>query len=141
MNVIPTFILKALSKESLTLENGGLNSRDFIFVEDICFGLVQCGLEGNPGESYNLASGKETSILDLANLINEFTYNPTPPEIKPIREWDRSGKRFGSTEKSKNEIGFQSKTNIEEGLKITIKWTKTNKELIESNIKKHSQNI
>ena len=140
-NVIPTFIWKALSKKSLPLENEGLNSRDFIFIEDICFGLVQCGLAGNPGESYNLASGTETTILNLAKLINEITNNPTPPEIKPVREWDRSGKRFGSTEKAKNEIDFEAKTNIEEGLKMTIKWTKNNKELIESNINKHSHKI
>ena len=140
-NVVPTFIWKALNKESLPLENGGLNSRDFIFINDICRGLVSCALAGKPGESYNLASGKETSILDLAKLINKFTNNSTMPEIKPIRDWDTSGKRFGSTEKSKKEIGFSAITSIKDGLEKTIKWTKNNKELIRGNINKHMNKL
>ena len=65
-NVTPTFIWKALHGEALPVENGGIASRDFIFVEDIARGLVACAERGDPGEAYNLASGVETSILDLA---------------------------------------------------------------------------
>jgi len=140
-NVIPTFIWKSLAKESLPLENGGVNSRDFIFVEDICKGLVCCAINGKPGESYNLASGMEKTILEVANLINKYTENKTPCEIKPIRDWDRSGKRFGSTDKSRAEIGFVAQKDFEEGLKITIDWTKKNKELIQRNINKHSSKL
>ena len=71
-NVIPTFIWKALNGQALPLDNGGIASRDFIYVEDMAKGLVACALKGNIGEAYNLASGVETSILELANTINEI---------------------------------------------------------------------
>src|SRR5207244_10850823 len=77
-NVTPTFIWKALNREALPVENGGVATRDFIFVEDIVDGLIACALRGRPGEVYNLASGVETWILDLARLIHELTGHPTP---------------------------------------------------------------
>ena len=63
---------KALNREALPVENGGIAGRDFIFVEDIARGLIACAERGEPGEAYNLASGVETSILDLAELINDW---------------------------------------------------------------------
>ena len=71
-NVTPTFIWRALKGEALPLDNGGNASRDFIFVEDMARGLMACATKGAPGEVYNLATGRETTILELATLINEF---------------------------------------------------------------------
>lgn len=136
-NVIPTFIWKSLHGEALPLENGGNASRDFIFVEDMARGLVACAEKGQPGEAYNLASGIETSIGDLARFINDITGNRAPLDIQPAREWDRSGKRFGSTEKSSNKLDFNTAIHIKEGLKKTVDWTLANKQLIQRNISKH----
>lgn len=136
-NVTPTFIWKSLNGEALPLDNGGQVSRDFIFVEDIARGLIACALNGKPGEAYNIASGRETTIAELAMKINSLTGNSTPVDMKPARDWDRSGRRFGSTEKSKREIGFEAEVLIDEGLTRTVEWTKANSALIESRIGKH----
>lgn len=136
-NVIPTFIWKSLNGEALPLDNGGNASRDFIFVEDMAKGLQACAAKGLPGEVYNLATGTETSILKLAETINSLTGNKTAVDIKPPRDWDRSGKRFASTEKAKSHLDFQSSFNIESGLLKTVEWTKANKQLIAQNIRKH----
>ncbi len=136
-NVIPTFIWKSLNKEALTLDNEGRSSRDFIFVEDMAEGLMRCALAGEPGGVYNLASGKETTIAELAQMVNEATGNHKPSEMRPARDWDRSGKRFGCTRKSKRELGFMAKTNLAEGIKQTVDWTIQNTSLIELAITKH----
>jgi UDP-glucose 4-epimerase len=136
-NVIPTFIWKALHGEALPLDNGGDASRDFIYVDDIVRGLMACTLRGTPGEVYNLASGVETSIFDLAQLINELTGNKTPVEFRPARNWDRSGRRFGSTDKSREQLGFDAKIEIRKGLKKTVDWTRKNMGLILQNISNH----
>jgi UDP-glucose 4-epimerase len=136
-NVIPTFIWKSLNGESLPLDNGGNASRDFIFVEDMARGLVATAEKGQHGEAYNLASGIETSIQDLANLINNCTGSQTPVDLKEARDWDKSGKRFGSTSKSQSMLNFSANTKIEDGLKKTIQWTTDNKNLIKQNINKH----
>jgi len=136
-NVIPTFIWKSIHGEALPLDNGGNASRDFIFVEDMAKGLVACALKGNPGEAYNLASGVETTIADLAYQINQLTGNPTPVDLKPARDWDRSGKRFGSTEKSRERLEFEAGINISEGLLRTVEWTQANKATIQRTIANH----
>ena len=61
-NVTPTFIFKALHQKSLPLENNGIATRDFIYVDDIVAGLIACALNGKAGGVYNIASGVETSI-------------------------------------------------------------------------------
>jgi len=140
-NVIPTFIWRALNGEALPLDNGGNASRDFIFVDDIVNGLIACAEKGQPGEVYNLATGQETTILDLANTINRLTGNATPPAIKPARDWDRSGKRFASTEKTAHALAFEAETSIETGLSKTIEWTRANSDLIESCIHQHDDHM
>ena len=140
-NVTPTFVWKALNQESLPLDNEGLGSRDFIYVEDMARGLIHCAAKGKPAEIYNLASGLETTIAELARIINEETNNPTPPKLFPAREWDRSGKRFGSTVKAKNELGFEAEIDISIGISQLVNWTKDNRSLIESCIKKHDRLI
>jgi len=138
-NVTPTFIWRSLNGEALPLDNGGNASRDFIFVEDMARGLMACALKGAAGEVYNLATGKETSILELATFINECTGNQTPLDLRPARDWDRSGKRFASTEKSERDLGFTAQVNVREGVRLTVEWTKANAELIMRSIAKHDK--
>ena len=108
-------IFKSLKHLPLPIEGDGSATRDFIFVEDIVEGLLRCASHGKPGDVYNLASGIETSILELATIINEYTGNEGNIEYLPGRPWDHSGKRFGSTTKSKQEIGFEASVTIREG--------------------------
>lgn len=140
-NVIPTFIYRGLKCMSLIVENEGRASRDFIYVEDIVRGLLLCAEDGAPGEVYNLACGVETSILDLALMINRLTENPAPIQLGSKREWDHSGRRFGSTVKAKQTIGFQAVTSLEDGLARTIDWTRKNLDWVEVCIQKHSGNL
>lgn len=136
-NVIPTFIWKALHGESLPLDNGGLASRDFIYVEDIVRGLIACAISGVPGEAYNLASGIETPIVELANLINNITGNNAKHFITKPRDWDRSGRRFGSTVKANRELNFKTNIPIEKGIELAVNWTKDMASYIELAINRH----
>jgi nucleoside-diphosphate-sugar epimerase len=138
-NVTPTIDLKALHREAQPVENGGIASRDFIFVEDIARGLIACAEQGMPGEAYNLASGVETSIRDLAMLINELTGNPTPIGLAPARDWDRSGPRFGDPRKAKEQLGFAVQTSLRGGLVETIAWTRANRETIRRCMLQHAR--
>ncbi len=140
-NVTPTFIWRSLKGEALPLDNGGNASRDFIFVEDMARGLMACALKGASGEVYNLATGRETSILELATLINEFTGNKTPLDLRPARDWDRSGKRFASTEKAERELSFTAQITVREGVRRTVEWTRANQGLIERSIAKHDKQM
>jgi UDP-glucose 4-epimerase len=136
-NVTPTFIYKSLNGEALPVENGGVATRDLIYVEDMTRGLIACAQSGKPGETYNLASGVETSIRALAELINEITGNPTPIALAPAREWDRSGQRYGSPDKARAELGFEARVSLRPGLERTVAWTQENLSWIESCMARH----
>jgi nucleoside-diphosphate-sugar epimerase len=136
-NVSPTFIWKALHGEALPVENGGVASRDFIYVEDMARGLMACALSGEPGEIYNLASGAETTILELAKRVNTITGNKTPIALTPARDWDRSGQRFGDPAKAREKLGFVATVGHEDGLNRTVDWTRKNRKRILSCIRNH----
>lgn len=136
-NVTPTFIWKSLHNEDLFLDNEGKTSRDFIYVKDIVNGLLLCALKGREGEAYNLSSGLETSIKELAKTIIQITGSKSKIILGPKRDWDNSGNRFGSTIKSKKELGFESSVDLNLGLSKTIEWTKNNKEQISQFIQKN----
>jgi UDP-glucose 4-epimerase len=140
-NVTPTFAYLALKGRPLPVEGRGEATRDFVYVGDIVSGLLACAARGTVGQAYNLASGVETPIRDLAHLVNRLTDNPAPIDWRPQRGWDRSGKRFGSTIKTEHKLGFSAQVNLEEGLRRTIAWTRENISLIEACIQRHSMHM
>jgi UDP-glucose 4-epimerase len=140
-NVTPTFIFKALHQEALPVEHGGIATRDFIHVDDVARGLIACALKGEAGGVYNIASGVETSIAELAHMINELADNTTHIENAPARAWDRSGKRHGDPSKSMRELGFQASIMLPDGLKQTVSWTKENQALIKQCMHKHRRYV
>jgi nucleoside-diphosphate-sugar epimerase len=140
-NVTPTFVYRALRRMPLMVENQGLASRDFVYVDDIAQGLMRCAAAGRPGDVYNLASGVETSIFELATEINRLTGNSAGIQFLPARPWDRSGKRFGNTEKAKRDIGFEASVPLSKGLSRMIEWTQENFDFIERCIRKHDSQI
>jgi len=137
-NVTPTFVYKALKGQALPVEGTGEATRDFVYVEDIVTGLLACAARGAPGAVYNLASGVETSIRELAMMINELTGNTTPIVWQPQRSWDHSGKRYGSTARARQEIGFEAQVDLKEGLQRTIEWTRGDLPLIDACISRHA---
>jgi UDP-glucose 4-epimerase len=140
-NVVPTFVYRALKGMPIHLDNGGIASRDFIFVEDIVEGLVACALRGQAGDVYNLASGHETTVAELARLINGLAGDRSPVTTAPARPWDRAGRRVGSTRKSREELGFEAQTSLTEGLGRTVDWTRANLDRIERAMARHEDRI
>lgn len=140
-NVTPTFIYRALQGEALPVENGGIATRDFIFVDDIVDGLIRCAAFGADNGVYNVASGVETPILELAETIIELTGNTAGIDLKPAREWDHSGKRYGATDKAAQELGFSCSVDLRTGLEATVAWTKTNLGRIEACMARHAEQM
>ena len=130
-NVIPNFFFWALHKQPLPITGTGEETRDFTFVEDIVDGVLRAGVVPEAvGEAMNLASGRETKIIELATMINELTGNKG---IKFVarRDWDKIIRRRASIEKARKIIGYEPKTQIKEGLKRTLDWFVQNRDKIE----------
>lgn len=138
-NVVPTFVYRALKGMPLELDNGGQATRDFVFVGDVVEGLIRCAELGAPGDVYNLASGVETSIRELAETVVSICGSSSELQLGPERDWDRSGHRFGSTEKSERELGFTAAIGLEQGLRETIDWTTRHLALIDAAVARHAE--
>jgi GDP-L-fucose synthase len=126
-HVIPQLILKADSNMNpFEVWGDGNQIRDFIYVDDVVDGLMTV-VEKNPNATpYNVATGKGTSVKELVETITdiygyspEFKYDTTKPTMIPIRLVDVS--------RIKNELGWQSKYSLRDGLENTINWYKNNK--------------
>lgn len=138
-NVVPTFVYRALRGLSLQVHGDGSATRDFVHVADVVEGLLRCALVGGvEGEAFNLASGRETSVLELATAINELAGNGGGVELLPERPWDRSHHRFGSVELARARLGFEVRVGLEEGLADTVAWTRANLDWIERCIARHA---
>lgn len=140
-NVAPTFIYRAIKGMPLLLHSGGDVSRDFIYVQDIVEGLILCALEGEPGEVYNLSSGVETTIRELAETIAAAVGGDVELKDIPGRPWDRSGRRYGDPTKSKRTLGFDAKIELREGVMSTVVWTRENLDRIDRAVDKHRDHI
>jgi UDP-glucose 4-epimerase len=140
-NVAPTFAYRALKGLPLALENEGRSSRDFVHVDDVVRGLVLCAQAGAPGDVYNLASGRETSIRRLAELILELTGSDSALELLPRRDWDHSAQRLGSTSKAEATLGFRAEIAIEDGLATLVDWMRGAMPLIDDCISRHRAHL
>lgn len=131
-NVIPNFIYWALKGQKLPITGTGEETRDFTYVEDIVDGLLRLGYYKEAiGEAFNLAAGRETKIIFLADTINKLVGNNAGVKYLSRRKWDTKPHILASNIKAKEKLGFNPNPNLEKGLKITIKWFKDNWDNIE----------
>jgi UDP-glucose 4-epimerase len=137
-NVVPTFIYRTLKNQKIDVNPSA--SRDFIYVEDLVFGISLAKEKGRSGSVYNLGSGSEVMIIELAEKIIKETSSRSKYEENYSRSWDRSGRRVANMEKTKNEIGFMAQTSIDEGISKTVDWFKSNFDLIEKCVNKNAFN-
>jgi nucleoside-diphosphate-sugar epimerase len=138
-NVVPTFVYRALKKQPLLVDGDGSSRRDFIFIDDIVEGLLRCAAAPDvAGDVFNLASGRDVGIRELAELVNAETGNVAGIVLQPRRDWDRSIARVGSTTKASARLGFEARVDIRTGLASTVTWTAANLARIERCIRRHA---
>jgi nucleoside-diphosphate-sugar epimerase len=132
-NVVPNFIYWAMKGQPLPITGTGEETRDFTYVGDIVDGLLRAGaMESATGQEFNLASGVETRILDLANMINEAAGNKAGIQFAQRRQWDTKNRLLASVDRARELIGYNPSTPFEEGLQHTIQWFYDNWDHIEA---------
>lgn len=125
-NVIPNFFSLAIKGQPLPITGTGGEMRDFTFVEDTVRGVLGALMaETQPGDVFNLASGRGTRILDLANSVNEIAGNKAGIQFHPRRGWDHVMTRIGNIQKAQREFGFQPSVELLEGLTKTHAWLRS----------------
>ncbi len=129
--VVPALIRKFVEaaergEGTVTVWGTGHASRDFIYVTDVARGLLLAAEHYERTELVNIATGTETSIAKLVDLLVELT------GFGGRVEWDtnQSGgdmRHCMDPSKAKRELGFQAQTRLSEGLKYTVDWFRANR--------------
>jgi len=132
-NVIPNFIYWAMKGLPLPITGSGEETRDFTYVGDIVDGLLRVGIfESAVGQEFNLASGKEIRIIDLAHRVNEAAGNTAGIHYVQRRKWDTKSRRLASIDKARSLLGYEPHTPFERGLQYTLQWFRDHWDKIEA---------
>ncbi|PZX93234.1 dTDP-glucose 4,6-dehydratase [Flavobacterium aquariorum] len=113
---VPIFINKALQNQPITIYGDGSQTRDFIYVKDVVKANVLASRMG--GETYNVALGYSTSILELAKKIIEITNSKS--QIQFLEERPGDIKHSIADPTKFNQLGFKPDYTIDRALQETI---------------------
>jgi UDP-glucose 4-epimerase len=118
--VIPIFVSKALKGDPLTIAGDGLQTRRFVYVEDLAEGVV-AGLEhGGENRVYNLAGEETVTIRELADIVSDLI-DDTEIVHTPGRNGDFGGAVI-SNERAAEELGWRASTPLREGVRRYLAW-------------------
>jgi len=128
-NVIPNFIKLALEGKALPILGNGQETRDFNYIDDVINKMIYVSsLKESKGQTYNLGSGQETQIIDIANEINKQTGNKAGIQYLPRRNWDNILKRNSDIRKLASTGYFEKfskETSLQDGIAKTIEFVKS----------------
>ena len=119
-SVVAKFFKDILREGRITIDGDGQQTRDFIYVEDLCRAIVLALESKVKGEIFQVATGVETSILELAALVQEVVGRDVGITHGPPRQGDIR-KNYSGIRKIHERLGWQSETSLKDGLVITWK--------------------
>jgi UDP-glucose 4-epimerase len=105
------------------LINGdGLQTMDFVYIEDVARANILAARADVTDEVFNVASGVETSLLDLARKLLEAMGSDLSVQFGPERAVNRVPRRLADTSQARERLGFAAEVNLEEGLRRLVEW-------------------
>jgi dTDP-glucose 4,6-dehydratase len=120
--VIPLFVTNLIRGRKIPLYGNGLNTRDWLHVDDHCAGIHKIVFGGKPGEIYNIGGGKELTNVELTHNILQIL-EKDENYIEKVRDRLGHDLRYSvNIDKIKNELGYEPLVDWEQGLLETINW-------------------
>jgi len=127
--VIPKFIHCLMHDEQPPIFGTGKQSRDFTFIDNVVSAnILSATTPGLKHEIFNVANGKDNSVLEIVSLLNKILGKNIEPKLLPIRAGDVF-RTCADISKISQKTGFKPLVNFEEGLRRTVayfrqKWGK-----------------
>lgn len=131
--IIPKTIMSIMMGHKLPLHGGGWSERSFIHIDDVSAATQAIGESGINGSTYHISTLDTVSIRHLVEMICQ----KMGCDIHQVCEIsaDRPGKDAAyllDSSKVRNELGWQDKISLEQGIEETIEWAELNFELLKS---------
>jgi nucleoside-diphosphate-sugar epimerase len=100
----------------------GSQTMDLVYIDDVTDANIAAMESEVTDEVFNVASGTETSLLELLNAVLRVTGSKLEPEFLPARSVNPVPRRLADTKKAENLLGFKARVGVEEGLRRLIAW-------------------
>ncbi len=117
---VTTFINHALAGEPITIHGDGTATRDFLHSDDLCAGIL-AALASDVTGVVHLASERETSIEELAQIVVAAAGADVPVEHRPARRGEVE-RNFALARRAAEELGWRASVGLEDGLAATVAW-------------------
>jgi dTDP-glucose 4,6-dehydratase len=131
--IIPRTMLYARLGKKMKLHGGGLSTRSFIHMDDVSAATFKIAIDGIQGDSYHISTNETITIRGLVEKICELT-NANFSDLVEVSE-DRLGKDQAyllDSTKLRENLTWQDKINLEQGLIDTLSWVDNNIEILKS---------
>ncbi len=123
--VIPKFIHCILNDEEPPIFGTGKQSRDFTFIDSVVLAnILAATTPGIKFEVFNVANGKDNTVLEIVTLLNKIIGKKIKPKLLPVRAGDVF-KTLADTSKIKKMLGYKPAVDFEEGLRRTVEFFKS----------------
>lgn len=122
-NVIPIFVFRALRGDPIAIFGDGSQTRDFVHVDDVVQANLNAALNHGVSGAFNIASGTQLGIADLAMAVNSHLDTPVPIEYLGPRAGDVAHS-LADVSAARGAFGFSPKVGMDEGLAQYMTWAK-----------------
>jgi len=130
--LIPKTIILAKQGRNIPIYGNGENLRDWIFVDEHCDAVYEILINGKSGQAYNISANNEISNIQIVNKILGIM-GKSNDLIEFVEDRPGHDQRYSlDSSKIKNELGWSTKINFEEGIRKTIEWYEKNFSYYES---------
>lgn len=120
-SVVAKFFKDILAIGQLVLDGDGDQTRDLIYVGDLCDAIVRALESKISGEVFQIATGMETSIRSLASLIQQTVERDVEVRHGPSRKGDIH-RNFSAIDKARTLLHWEPQVHLHEGLQMTWEW-------------------
>jgi UDP-glucose 4-epimerase len=109
----------------------GAQTMDFVYIEDIARANILALQSELTDDVFNIASGSETSLNDLAKSLLKVMGSDLQPEYGPERTVNSVTRRLADTTRAEKLIGFRAQVSLEDGLSQLVNWWRANKTAVQ----------
>jgi UDP-glucose 4-epimerase len=122
-SVVSKFFRDIMTTGQITIDGDGQQTRDFIYADDLCRAILLALESDVAGEVFQIATGVETSIRELAAMVQEVTGGQVEVRHGLARRGD-IWKNYSAVNKVRTVLGWEPQVALRKGLGLTWGWSR-----------------
>jgi UDP-glucose 4-epimerase len=107
----------------------GQQTMDFVFTEDIARANLLAAASDVTDEVFNIASGTETSLVELAEALQRAMGSSLPPEFGPVRKVNGVTRRLADISAARQRLGWKPEVDLDDGLRRLVGWWRSERSI------------